>query len=663
MSAVINISRFTEFDVQLFQAGKHFRLYQKFGAHLMEHEGVKGTYFAVWAPNALFVSVICDSNQWNRGSHPLYVRLDGSGIWEGFVPGIGKGEIYKYFIHSSYGDAKLEKGDPYAFYWETPPRTGSIVWDEEFEWSDAQWMEKRRDFSGKLKPFSVYEVHMGSWLKLAEDGNRGLSYREHADQLVKYVVEMGFTHVELMPVMEHPYQPSWGYQITGYFAPTSRFGTPTDFQYLVDRFHAAGIGVLLDWVPSHFPEDIHGLALFDGTRIYEHPDPSRGYHPDWTSLIFNYGSPQVRSFLISNALFWLDRYHVEGLRVDAVASMLYRDYSRKEGQWQPNEYGGRENLEAISFLKELNETVYRYYPDAETIAEESTAFPGVSHPTYKGGLGFGQKWMMGWMHDTLKYFKEDPLYRRFHHDKLTFSLYYAFSENFIQPLSHDEVVHGKSSLIGKMPGDEWQRFANLRLLYGWQWAHPGNQLLFMGCEFGQTEEWSHERGVDWFLLKYPLHSGVQKWVRALNKYWTSRSAFHEFMFSSEGFRWVIGDDNTNEVFAFLRFGADDHKPQLVVLNATPNIQKEYRVGVPYEGVWIEQINSDLEEYGGSGVSNGKAKAEKALSHGYEYSVLLTLPPLGILILEPQKLPPPPKEKNGPDKGGEKSGRKSDKKSG
>ncbi|HXG31138.1 MAG TPA: 1,4-alpha-glucan branching protein GlgB, partial [Thermodesulfobacteriota bacterium] len=502
-------SLITDHDVYLFKEGSHFRLYNKLGSHTMTVDGMRGTYFAVWAPNAERVSVIGDFNDWESESHPLSVRWDGSGIWEGFIPGIEKGTLYKYHIVSRYNDYRVDKGDPFAFYWETPPKTASIVWDLHYEWSDGDWMRRRHEYNSLKAPFSIYEVHLGSWRRVPEEGNRFLTYREMAHHLADYVKDMGFTHVEFLPVMEHPFYGSWGYQIVGYFAPTSRYGTPQDFMYLVDYLHQNGIGVILDWVPSHFPSDEHGLVYFDGTCLYEHLDRRRGFHPEWNSYIFNHGRNEVRAFLISNALFWLDKYHVDGLRVDAVASMLYLDYARKEGEWIPNVYGGRENLEAVSFIKRFNEAVYGEFPDVQTIAEESTAWPMVSRPVYIGGLGFGMKWNMGWMHDTLKYFSTDPIYRKYNHNHLTFSIWYAFSENFVLPLSHDEVVYGKGSLIGKMPGDEWQRNANLRALLGYMYGHPGKKLLFMGGEFGQWREWVHEESLEWHVLEYGFHRGVQ----------------------------------------------------------------------------------------------------------------------------------------------------------
>ena len=632
MANVIAHSLFTDFDINLFRSGKYFRAYEKLGSHIIELEGEWGTYFAVWAPNARSVSVVGNFNGWNTNEHPLNPRWDSSGIWEGFIPGIGRGELYKYHIHAQDG-RHLEKGDPYALFWEIPPNTASIVWDLPYTWKDEEWMKKRREKAGGEQPYSVYEVHIGSWKKRG-GGVESLSYRELADELVPYVQEMGFTHIEFMPVMEHPYFPSWGYQCTGYFAPTSRFGTPEDFMYLVDAFHQAGIGVILDWVPSHFPTDAFGLADFDGTHLYDHADPRKGFHPDWKSCIFNLGRNEVRSFLISNALFWLDIYHADGLRVDAVASMLYLDYSREEGEWIPNEFGGRENFESISFLKEFNETVYGEFPDAVTIAEESTAWTGVSRPTYDGGLGFGQKWMMGWMHDTLNYFKNDPIHRRYHHNDITFSLVYAFSESFMLPLSHDEVVHGKGSLMDRMPGDEWQRFANLRLLYGYMFTHPGTQLLFMGGEFGQTSEWSLEKGLDWDLLQYDYHKGVQTWVKTLNEYYKSSPALYEQQFSPEGFAWINHGDYANSALSYLRKGEKEGEVVVVVCNFTPVVREGYKIGVPFNGKWKEVLNSDAKEYGGTGDhKNAKVKTVKEDWDGQPYSMELLLPPLSVVILE------------------------------
>jgi len=565
MTAVKVHSLFSEFDINLFKAGKHFRLYEKFGSHVLTLDGVKGTYFAVWAPSAKAVSVIGDFNYWQEGTHALHVRWDKSGIWEGFIPHVGKGAIYKYKIQNTDTNISTEKADPYARRCEHPPKTASEVWEDNYTWKDTRWMKKRQKTNSLEAPFSVYEVHLGSWKRQVEE-NRFLSYTELAEELVRYVKKMHFTHVELMPVMEFPYDPSWGYQLTGYFAPTSRFGYPDEFKYLVDKLHQNNIGIILDWVPSHFPEDAHGLGLFDGTHLYEHPDRRRGYHPDWKSLIFNYGRNEVRAFLISNAIFWLDQFHADALRVDAVASMLFLDYSREEGEWEPNIYGGRENLEAVSFFKELNTEVYKSFPDVQTIAEESTAFPKVSHPTFTGGLGFGMKWMMGWMHDTLQYFSKDPIYRKHHQNDISFSLTYAFTENFMLPLSHDEVVYGKKSLLSKMPGDEWQRFANLRLLYGYMFTHPGTKLLFMGGEFGQYAEWNFEKSLDWNLLEFMPHKNMQKYVASLNKIYKTTPALYEKAFSPEGFEWISYDDDANSVIAYMRKAKNSDDDILVLEN-------------------------------------------------------------------------------------------------
>jgi len=624
LAMVKPFSLLTDFDIALFQSGKHFRLYEKMGSHIVSHEGEKGVCFSVWAPNAKSVYLTGDFNNWNPDSHVLLPRWDSSGIWEGFVPGLGKGAVYKYRIETHDG-ITLDKGDPYALFWEIPPKTASVVWEFDYEWKDNNWISGRTAQKDSPKPYSVYEIHPGSWKKIGHDGNRSLNFRELADDLVPYVKEMGFTHVELMPVMEHPYFPSWGYQVTGYFAPTSRAGSPEDLMHLIDRFHEAGIGVILDWVPSHFPGDIHGLYYFDGTHLYEYADMKRGYHPDWNSYVFDYGRNEVRSFLISNALFWLDKYHADGLRVDAVASMLYHDYSRKEGEWIPNIYGGRENLEAVSFLKDFNEAVYSNYPGVETIAEESTAFPGVTRPTFDGGLGFGQKWMMGWMHDALQYFKRPMIFRRFHQNEITFSMVYMFSEKFMLPLSHDEVVHMKGSLVHKMPGDEWQKFANLRALLGHQWMHPGHQLLFMGGEIGQTTEWSHDLGVPWQLLQYDYHKGVQNWVKTLNSVYASRTACWQHAFSPEGFEWISGDDIGNSVIVYLRKGGPDDPTLLVVCHFNVNTIDTYTIGVPYPGKWTEILNSDDKQFGGSGVTNGILTSTKEKTHGREDSV--TIPSL------------------------------------
>ncbi|MCX2719973.1 1,4-alpha-glucan branching protein GlgB [Lentiprolixibacter aurantiacus] len=631
MNKVVSHSLFTDFDINLFKSGKHFRLYEKLGSHPMELNGIKGTYFAVWAPAARAVSVIGDFNYWLEGEHKLSVRWDASGIWEGFIPGVEHGALYKYKIHSHNHGAVTEKADPFARFCEHPPKTASVVWEGEYEWKDRDWMGYRKEKNGLDRPYSVYEVHLGSWKRNNE--NSFLTYRELAKDLVSYVKEMGFTHVEFMPVMEFPFDPSWGYQLTGYFAPTSRFGTPEDFKYLVDCLHQNDIGVILDWVPSHFPEDSHGLGFFDGSHLYEHPDRRKGYHPDWKSLIFNYGRNEVRAFLISNALFWLEQYHVDGLRVDAVASMLYLDYSREDGEWEPNMYGNNENLEAISFLKELNETVYKNFSDVQTIAEESTSFSMVTRPVSIGGLGFGMKWMMGWMHDTLEYFKKEPVYRRHHQNDLTFSMTYAFTENFMLPFSHDEVVYGKQSLLYRMPGDEWQRFANLRLLLGYMYTHPGTNLLFMGAEFGQSSEWNFQQSLDWHLLQYDFHSGVQKMVKDLNRIYQTYPALYEKQFSPEGFHWIDYGDAENSVLSYIRKGHDPKNDLIVVCNFTPVPRENYRIGVPKTKGLKEIFNSDSKEYGGSGTGNKALRVSKKESHGYMQSITLTLPPLGVLILQ------------------------------
>ena len=622
----------TDFDIALYQSGKHFRMYEKMGSHCLELNNRKGVYFAVWAPNAKRVSVTGDFNGWNPDAHILLPRWDKSGIWEGFIPGIGHGAVYKYHI-TMHNGASLDKGDPFCRKWETPPRTASVVWDKAYEWQDADWMQHRQSLAGKPQPWSVYEVHLGSWKKIAADGNRSLNYVELADELVHYVADMGFTHVEFLPIMEHPYFPSWGYQVTGFFAPTARFGNPEEMKLLIDKFHQAGIGVIIDWVPSHFPGDIHGPYLFDGSHLYEYADPRKGYHPDWNSYVFDYGRNEVRSFLISNAIFWLDQFHADGLRVDAVASMLYLDYSRKEGEWIPNVYGGKENLEAISLLREFNETVYKEFPGVETIAEESTAFPGVSKPTWEGGLGFGQKWMMGWMHDSLSYFQRPPIFRRWHQNEITFSMVYAFSERFMLPLSHDEVVHLKASLLTKMPGDEWQRHANLRALYGQQWTHPGTQLLFMGGEIAQTTEWSHDRGVTWELLDQAYHKGCQQWVKALNEVYVKYPALWRNTFHPDSYEWISGDDTENSVLSYLRKGDETDKILLVVCHFQPGLLEPYTLGVPSGGTWKEILSSDDARFGGSGVVNGDLKAEKTPSHGQEYSITFKLPPLAVCIFE------------------------------
>jgi 1,4-alpha-glucan branching enzyme len=624
----------TDHDVYLFREGSFFRAYEKLGAHPIGGD-VAATRFAVWAPNAASVAVIGDFNGWNPDAHMLSPREDSSGIWEGVIDGVREGALYKFRIRSREGDFIAEKADPFAIRSEVPPRTASIVWDLEYEWADAQWLTRRASSNALDAPMSIYEVHLGSWRRVPGEDNRPLTYRELAPVLADYVQEMGFTHVELMPVMEHPFYGSWGYQVTGYFAPTARYGTPQDLMYLVDFLHRRGIGVILDWVPSHFPNDPHGLAHFDGTHLFEHADPRQGFHPEWSSLIFNYGRAEVRNFLTSSALFWIDHYHADGLRVDAVASMLYLDYARREGEWIPNRFGGRENLEAVDFIRRTNEAMYRDHADTQTIAEESTAWPAVSRPTYVGGLGFGLKWNMGWMHDTLKYFQTDPIHRKYHHDKLTFSIWYAFTENFVLPLSHDEVVHGKGSLIGKMHGDEWQQFANLRALYGYMWAHPGKKLLFMGGEFGQRREWQHEESLEWHVLQYPLHAGVQRWVRDLNACYRSTPALHQRDFTPDGFEWIEVHDHENSVLSFLRKGRAERDVVVVVCNFTPVPRDNYRIGVPFGGRWVERLNSDAQHYGGSGKGNfGGVEAAPLGSHGRTHSLYLTVPPLGVLYLTP-----------------------------
>jgi len=626
----IQSGQLTDHDIFLFKEGTHARLAEKLGAHITRRDGQDGVHFAVWAPNAAAVSVKGDFNGWNNQSHLMTVRGDGSGVWEGFVPGIVSGACYKYRICSREGGYEVDKADPCGVFSEVPPRTGSRVWDTAYEWSDDDWMAQRQAANALDAPMSIYEVHLGSWRRVPEDGNRSLSYRELAPQLADHMRDMGFTHVELLPVTEHPFFGSWGYQTTGYFAPTSRQGTPQDLMYLIDHLHQAGIGVILDWVPSHFPSDEHGLAYFDGTYLYEHADPRQGYHPEWNSAIFNYGRNEVRSFLISSALYWLDKYHIDGLRVDGVASMLYLDYGRQAGEWIPNEHGGRENLAAMQFLRSLNEAVYRDHPDTLTIAEESTAWPMVSRPVYMGGLGFGMKWNMGWMHDTLQYFQQDPVFRKFHHEKLTFSIWYAFTENFVLPLSHDEVVHGKGSLIGKMPGDEWQQFANLRLLYGHMWAHPGKKLLFMGGEFAQRREWQHDESLEWHVMQYPLHGGMQRWMGDLNRCYRSEPALYQRDFSGDGFSWVDFHDWEDSVISFMRHGNRPEDSVLVVCNFTPVPRQNYVVGVPRGGYWKEIINSDAVIYGGSGMGNlGGVEA----AQGHYHSLSLNLPPLGVVYLK------------------------------
>ena len=627
-------SRLSDDDLYLFNEGSHFRLADKLGAHLRTVDGQAGVHFSVWAPNAESVSVIGDFNGWDKVTHPLAPR-GVSGIWERFVPGVGHGDTYKFHLRSRHHGYQVDKADPMAVHTETPPKTGSKVWDLSYAWHDDAWLAERERRQALDQPMAIYELHLGSWRTVPDDGDRPLNYDELAEPLIDHVRELGFTHVELMPVTEHPFGGSWGYQTTGYFAPTSRFGTPQDFKYLVDQLHQAGIGVILDWVPSHFPSDEHGLAYFDGTHLYEHADPRKGYHPDWNSYIFNYGRNEVVSFLLSSALFWLEEYHVDGIRVDAVASMLYLDYSRKDGEWIPNEWGGNENLEAIAFLRRFNEEVYRSFPGVQTIAEESTAWPMVSRPTYIGGLGFGMKWDMGWMHDTLAYFEQDPVHRRYHHDQLTFRAIYAFTENYCLPLSHDEVVHGKGSLLTKMPGDEWQKFANLRALYAYMFTQPGKKLLFMGQEFGQRQEWGHERSLDWHLLAHERHRGLQRALGDLARLYRDEPALHDGDVDPAGFAWVDAGDRDQSVLAYRRRTRDGARETVVVCNLTPVPRDNYRVGVPQRGFWAERFNSDAAEYGGSGVGNhGGVHATPLPYHGLDHSVNLHLPPLGVLVLAP-----------------------------
>ncbi len=623
----------TEQDLYLFNQGRDYRAYQKLGSHLTSVNGEAGATFSVWAPNARSVTVIGSFNNWNKDSHPLRPR-ENSGIWEEFIPGITKGSLYKYHIVSRHHGHLVDKADPFGFFHEKPPRTASVVWDLDYQWSDHEWMQYREGRNSLHAPLSIYEVHLGSWMRVPEEHGRPLTYREAAPRLADYVSRMQFTHVELLPIMEHPFYGSWGYQTTGYFAPTARYGTPQDFMYLVDYLHQRGIGVILDWVPSHFPADEHGLAYFDGTHLFEHSDSRQGFHPDWKTLIFNYGRDEVRSFLLSSAMFWLDKYHADGLRVDAVASMLYLDYSRNPGEWLPNKYGGRENLEAIEFLRQFNMETYKEYPGVQTYAEESTAWPMVSKPIYLGGLGFGLKWDMGWMHDTLQYFAHDPIHRKFHHNLLTFRSLYGFTENFVLPLSHDEVVHGKGSLIGKMPGDEWQRFANLRLLFGYMFAQAGKKLLFMGDEFGQVREWTHDSSLEWDVLRYPVHYGLQNWVEQLNRLYRQEPALHEFDTDPKGFEWIDCNDSAASTISLLRKGSSPKDVVVVACNFTPIPRIDYRLGVPTGGYWRELLNSDAKEYGGSGVGNaGGVEAEKQPVHGRPYSVKLTLPPLAALFLK------------------------------
>jgi 1,4-alpha-glucan branching enzyme len=623
-------SALSDQDLYLFNEGSHVRLHEKLGAHPCTVDGVSGTRFAVWAPNAQSVSVPGDWNGWDRERDRLHPR-GSSGIWEGFVPGVGPGAVYKYHLRSRERGYRVDKADPFAFRQEVPPRTASVVWELDYAWGDKEWMEARAPRQALTAPMSIYELHVGSWRRLAAEGGRSLSYRELAQPLAEYAASLGFTHVELLPVMEHPFFGSWGYQTTGYFAPSSRYGTPQDLMYLIDVLHQHGVGVLLDWVPSHFPSDEHGLGFFDGTHLYEHGDPRQGFHPDWNSFIFNYDRHEVRSFLLSNALYWLEAYHADGLRVDAVASMLYLDYSRKPGEWVPNAHGGRENLGAVDFLRRCNQEVYGRHPDVQTIAEESTAWPMVSRPVWLGGLGFGLKWDMGWMHDTLAYLRRDPIHRSHHHGELTFRMLYAFTENFVLPLSHDEVVHGKGSLLGKMPGDAWQRFANLRALYGVMWAQPGKKLLFMGGELAQGSEWNHDGALEWQLLRQAPHQGVQRFVRDLNTTYRAEPALHELDCDAAGFAWIDCNDNEQSTLSWLRRASSGTGTIAVACNFTPVPRHGFRLGVPAPGRWREILNSDATLYGGGGLGNlGGADAARVPWHGQPSSLSITLPPLAVV---------------------------------
>ncbi len=627
------LSPLTGSDIYLFNEGSHFRLYKKLGSHPLTFAGQQGTYFAVWAPNAEKVTIVGDFNDWNGDKHPLYPR-EQSGIWEGFIPGIGRGALYKYHIVSRYGGYMVDKADPLALCTETPPHTASRIWELDYTWGDQEWMAGRGKRINCGAPLAIYEVHLGSWRRALEEDHRPLTYREIAPLLAEHVLRMGFSHVEFMPVMEHPFYGSWGYQITSYFAPTSRYGTPQDFMYLVDYLHQQGIGIILDWVPSHFPTDEYGLGFFDGTHLYEHSDTRKGFHPDWKSFIFNYGRNEVRSFLISSALFWLDKYHADGLRVDGVASMLYLDYSRREGEWIPNQYGGRENLDALAFLRRFNEETYGNYPDIQTFAEESTAWPMVSRPTYVGGLGFGFKWDMGWMHDMLLYISKDPVHRKYHHTNLTFRMLYAFTENFVLPLSHDEVVHGKGSLLGKMPGNDWQKFANLRLLYSYMFGQPGKKLLFMGSEIAQWSEWHHDESLEWHLLQYERHDQVRQLLANVNHLYRSEPALYELDCEPAGFEWIDCNDAESGVCSFIRKGKSTPDIILAIYNFTPVPRLGYIVGVPKGGHWRELLNSDAAIYGGSGVGNlGGVEARDTPSHGRPFSLSLTLPPLAAVFFK------------------------------
>jgi 1,4-alpha-glucan branching enzyme len=630
----VNTPFLTDYDLYLLAQGTHYRSYEKLGAHLVDVDGERGTRFAVWAPNAEAVSVIGDFNDWDPERHPMALRHQDAGIWECFIPGIGSGALYKYFIASKFDGYAAEKADPYAFASEVRPRSASRVWDlSGYAWGDAEWLAARQQTNLHEGPMAIYEVHLGSWMRAPEEGNRWLTYREVAPKLAEYAREMGYTHVEFLPLTEHPFDASWGYQTIGYYAATSRFGTPQELMFLIDTLHQNGIGVLMDWVPAHFPRDAHGLAYFDGTHLYEHADPRKGAHQEWGTLIFNYGRWEVVNFLLSNALFWLDKYHIDGLRVDAVASMLYLDYSRKEGEWIPNEYGGRENLEAVAFIRRFNELVYGQHAGVVTVAEESTAWGMVSRPTYVGGLGFGFKWDMGWMNDTLSYIEHEPVHRKYHHNDLTFRMLYAFTENFVLPLSHDEVVYGKGALLSKMPGDDWQKFANLRVLLGYMYTQAGKKLLFMGDDIGQWREWSHDESIDWHLLEYPAHRGLQRWVRDLNMLYRAEPAMHQLDCDPGGFEWIDCHDSDDSTLSYLR---RDRAGNTIVVacNFTPVPRERFIIGVPAGGYWREILNSDATHYGGSGMGNaGGVQAEDVASHGRACRLVLTLPPLATVVFK------------------------------
>jgi 1,4-alpha-glucan branching enzyme len=626
----------TDFDLHLIGEGTHYHLYDKLGAHIMEVNAIQGVHFAVWAPNAKRVSVVGDFNHWDGRRHPMRV-LGSAGVWEIFIPGLGEAALYKFEIKTKKRQL-LTKADPYSFFAEIRPKSASVVCDiDTYQWHDALWLKKRSGGDLLESPVSIYEVHLGSWMRVPEEGDRNLTYPEITEKLVRYVRKMGYTHIELLPVTEHPFDASWGYQTIGYYAPTSRFGKPQEFMHFVDVCHQNNIGVILDWVPAHFPTDGHGLGEFDGTCLYEHEDPRKGFHPDWGTKIFNYGRKEVRNFLLSNALFWCEKYHIDGLRVDAVASMLYLDYSRQEGEWIPNQFGGRENLEAIDFLKSFNEILYHYYPGILTIAEESTAWPGVSKPVYLGGLGFSLKWNMGWMHDTLEYFSKDAVHRKYHHNYLTFSLLYAFTENFALVLSHDEVVHGKRSMLSKMPGDTWQQFANLRALYAFMFTHPGKKLLFMGGEFGQWDEWNHDKSIDWHLLQFTPHKSLQKFVMDLNKIYCTEPALYEVDFDYKGFSWIDFRDSDHSIISFIRYAKDPDNFLVIICNFTPVPRTGYRIGVPADCFYKEILNSDSKIYYGSNMGNaGGLNAEAIGWHGMPYSIQITLPPLSVVVMKPLK---------------------------